>query len=96
MYDKSQDSSKQAIADAKKFCEENNIDVVEKTGTTNDEVALAADALVAAKVDAVFTPTDNTIMKAELAIYEKLQMLKYLTTQEPIHLHLTEHLPDMA
>ena len=23
------------------------------------------------KVDAVFTPTDNTIMKAELAIYEK-------------------------
>ena len=44
---------------------------VEKTGTTNDEVALAADALVAAKVDAVFTPTDNTIMKAELAIYEK-------------------------
>ena len=71
LYDKSQDSSKQAIADAKKFCEENNIDVVEKTGTTNDEVALAADALVAAKVDAVFTPTDNTIMKAELAIYEK-------------------------
>lgn len=71
LYDKSQDSSKQAIADAKKFCEENGISVVEKTGTTNDEVALAADALVAAKVDAVFTPTDNTIMKAELAIYEK-------------------------
>ena len=96
LYDKSQDSSKQAIADAKKFCEENNIDVVEKTGTTNDEVALAADALVAAKVDAVFTPTDNTIMKAELAIYEKLQMLKYLTTQEPIHLHLTERLRVMV
>ena len=71
LYDKSQDSSKQAIADAKKFCKENGISVVEKTGTTNDEVALAADALVAAKVDAVFTPTDNTIMKAELAIYEK-------------------------
>ena len=32
---------------------------------------LAADALVAEKVDAVFTPTDNTIMKCELAIYEK-------------------------
>lgn len=76
LYDKSQDSSKQAVADAKKFCKENGIDVVEKTGTTNDEVALAADALVAAKVDAVFTPTDNTIMKAQLAIYEKFANAK--------------------
>ena len=33
-------------------------------------LALAADALVSADVDAVFTPTDNTIMKAELTIYE--------------------------
>ena len=32
---------------------------------------LAADALVAEGVDAVFTPTDNTIMTAELGIYEK-------------------------
>ena len=31
---------------------------------------LAAQALVADGVDAVFTPTDNTVMKAELAIYE--------------------------
>ena len=30
-----------------------------------------ADALVADKVDAIFTPTDNTIMTAELSIYEK-------------------------
>ena len=30
-----------------------------------------ADALVADGVDAVFTPTDNTIMTAELSIYEK-------------------------
>lgn len=71
LYDKSQDSSKQAVADAKKFCEDNGIEVIEKTGTTNDEITLAADALVAAKVDAVFTPTDNTVMTAELAIYEK-------------------------
>ena len=34
-------------------------------------MASAADALVAEGVDAVFTPTDNTIMTAELAIYEK-------------------------
>lgn len=31
----------------------------------------AADALVAEGVDAVFTPTDNTIQQAELGIYEK-------------------------
>ena len=32
----------------------------------------AASALIAAGVDAVFTPTDNVIMAAELAIYEDL------------------------
>ena len=47
------------------------IEYVERTGTTTDEVQLAADALVADGVDAVFTPTDNTIMTAELSIYEK-------------------------
>jgi len=72
LYDKSQDSSKNPIEEAKAFCEKNRIEVVEKTGTTNDEISLAADALVAAGVDAVFTPTDNTVMIAELAIYEKL------------------------
>ncbi|MCD8330648.1 MAG: ABC transporter substrate-binding protein [Lachnospiraceae bacterium] len=71
LYDKGQDSSTQAIADAKAYCEENGIEVVEKTGTTNDEVMLAADALIAAGVDAVFTPSDNTVMTAELSIYEK-------------------------
>ncbi len=71
LYDKSQDSSTASITAAKEYLESMNIEVVEKTGTSNDEVMLAADALVAAEVDAVFTPTDNTIMTAELAIYEK-------------------------
>ena len=31
---------------------------------------MAAEALIAAGVKAVFTPTDNTIMTAELSIYE--------------------------
>lgn len=70
LYNRSEDASRQSIADAKAYCEERNVEVVEKTGTTNDEVILAADALAAEKVDAVFTPTDNTIMTAELAIYE--------------------------
>ncbi|MDD6239317.1 MAG: ABC transporter substrate-binding protein [Oscillospiraceae bacterium] len=71
LYDQGQDASKSAIASAEAYCQEKGIEVVEKTGTTNDEIALAADALIAAGVDAVFTPTDNTVMTAELAIYEK-------------------------
>ena len=72
LYDKSQDSSKVPVADAIAYCEENGIEYIEKTGTTNAEVSAAADALVAEGVDAVFTPTDNTIMTAELAIFEKI------------------------
>ena len=43
---------------------------VEKTGNTADEVLSAANALAAAKVDAVFTPTDNTIMNSAAAVGE--------------------------
>ena len=64
LYDLSQDASTQAIADAKAFCEKNGIKVVEKNGTTTAEVQMAAEALVAAGVKAVFTPTDNTVMTA--------------------------------
>lgn len=71
LYDKSQDASTAAIAAAKAYCEKKGITVVEKTGTNNGEISLAADALVAANVQAVFTPTDNNVMTAELAIYEK-------------------------
>lgn len=71
LYDKSQDSSTAAIAAAKAYCEEKGISVVEKTGTNNGEISLAADALIASGAEAVFTPTDNNVMTAELAIYEK-------------------------
>ncbi len=71
LYSQSEDSSRQPIADAKAYLEEKGVEVVEKTGTNNTEVSQAADALIAAGVDAVFTPTDNTVMTAELAIYEK-------------------------
>ncbi|MGN0170603.1 MAG: ABC transporter substrate-binding protein [Lachnospiraceae bacterium] len=71
LYDKSQASSLGSIADAIAFCEANNIAYVEKTGTTTAEIQAAADALVAEGVDAVFTPQDNTVMTAELAIFEK-------------------------
>lgn len=70
LYDNGQDASTAPIAAAKEYLAAKNIEVVERTGTNNEEVALAAEALVSDGVDAVFTPTDNTIMKAELAIYE--------------------------
>lgn len=71
LYDKSQDASTAAIAAAKAYCEGKGISVVEKTGTNNGEISLAADALIASGAEAVFTPTDNNVMTAELAIYEK-------------------------
>lgn len=72
LYDAGQDSSAKPIAEAKAYLDEKGIAYVEKTATTTDEVLLAAQSLVADGVDAVFTPTDNTIMKAELTIYEVL------------------------
>lgn len=71
LYSKSEDSSKAPVEAAKAYCADKGIEVIEKTGTTNDEVSLAADALIAGGAEAVFTPTDNTVMTAELAIYEK-------------------------
>ena len=70
LYDVGQDSSTAAIEHAKAYLDDNGVEYVERTATTAEEVALAAQALVSDGVDAVFTPTDNTIMKAELAIYE--------------------------
>ena len=71
LYDKSQDSSASAIQTAKDYCDEHGISYVEKTGTTTGEIQAAADSLAAEKVDAIFTPQDNTVMTAELAIFEK-------------------------
>ena len=70
LYNVGQDSSTAAIEHAKAYLDDKGVEYVERTATTAEEVALAAQALVSDGVDAVFTPTDNTIMKAELAIYE--------------------------
>ena len=72
LYDMGQDSSTTPVAAAKAYLAERGVTCVERTGTTVDEIALAAQALVADGVDAVFTPTDNTVMKSELTIYETL------------------------
>lgn len=72
LYDIGQDSSTAPIEAAKAFLDEKGVEYVEHTGTNVDEIALAAQAMVADGVDAVFTPTDNTVMTAELTIYETL------------------------
>ena len=70
LYNVGEDSSAAPIAAAKEYLDAKGVAYVERTGTTTDEILLAAEALVAEGVDAVFTPTDNTIMAAELTIYE--------------------------
>ncbi len=76
LYDKSQPASIGSIEDAIAFCSSNDLDYVEKTGTTSAELQAAADSLVAEGVDAVFTPQDNTVMTVELAIFEKFTQAK--------------------
>ena len=76
LYSKSEDSSKKPIEEAKEFLDANGIAYVEKTGTNTDEINSAVDALISAGVQAIFTPTDNTVMQAELSIFEKLNDAK--------------------
>ena len=72
LYSLSEANSATPIADAKAYLEEKGIAYEEATANTNDEVISAAQSLIASGVDAIFTPTDNIIMSAELAIYEDL------------------------
>ena len=72
LYDVGQDSSATPIAAAKAFLDAKGVAYKEYTGTNVSEVQLAANAAVADRVDALFTPQDNTVMTAELSIYEAL------------------------
>ena len=72
LYSKSETNSATPIAEAKTYLDGKGIAYVEATANTNDEVIAAASSLIADGVDAVFTPTDNVVMAAELAIYEDL------------------------
>ncbi len=71
LYSMSEANSKKPIEDAKAYLDKVGIEYIEQTASTNDEVIAAASSLVAENVDAVFTPTDNVIMSAELAIYKE-------------------------
>ena len=70
LYSNSEANSQKPIAEVKKILDEKKIKYIETTANTSQEVIAAASSLIASKVDAVFTPTDNVIMSSELAIYE--------------------------
>ncbi len=72
LYSLSEDSSTQPIADAKAYLDDKGIEYEEATGTNTSEIQQAVESLIADGVGAIFTPTDNTVMAAELAIYETL------------------------
>lgn len=72
LYDLGQDSSAAPIKNAKAYLDKRGVSYKEYNGTTTDEISLAVSSIVADKASAVFTPTDNTVMTAELAIYEAL------------------------
>lgn len=72
LYSLSETNSATPVKDAKAYLTANNIAFTEATANTNDEVVAAASQLIAEQVDAIFTPTDNVIMAAELAIADTL------------------------
>ena len=72
LYSQSEPNSEKPIAEAKAYLDAKNIPYVEATGNTNDEIAQAVSSLVASKVNAVFTPTDNVVMATELVTAQTL------------------------
>ena len=71
LYSLSEDNSKQPIEDAKAYLDAKGVKYVEGTGNTTDEIVAATNNMLD-QVDAIFTPTDNRVMDAELTIAESL------------------------
>ena len=67
LYSTSEVNSAPAIETAKAYLDEKGIAYLDKTGNTTDEIVAAVSSMLD-QVDAVFTPTDNVVMNAELAI----------------------------
>ena len=72
LYDLSQDGSITSINEAKTILNTKGIEIIEKTGSNVEEIRLAAQSLINEKVEAIFTPSDNTVMISQLSIYESL------------------------
>ncbi len=68
LYSLSEKNSERPIAEAKQILDSKGIGYVEAVGNNNDEIITAASVLVSEGVEAIFTPTDNVVMAAELAV----------------------------
>ena len=69
LYSNSEANSQTPIAQAKEYLEQKGIPYIEKTGNSTDEILTAASSLVG-RVEAVFTPTDDTVMACAGAVAE--------------------------
>ena len=72
LYSQSEANSEKPISDAKAYLDSKGVSYVEATGNTDSEIAQAVTSLIASKVDAIFTPTDNVVMATEITTAEKL------------------------
>ncbi|NLJ58361.1 MAG: ABC transporter substrate-binding protein [Tissierellia bacterium] len=63
IYNSGEVNSASAIEKAKEYCEDNGINYLETTITNSSELLQATQSLLE-KVDAIFTPTDNTVASA--------------------------------
>ena len=71
LYSMSEANSEKPIAEAKAYLDKKSISYIEATGNSDDEIRQASASLIASKVDAIFTPTDNVVMAAELSIAQE-------------------------
>lgn len=71
LYSNSEVNSFTPIAEAKAYLDGKGIKYIDKTGNTADEVISAVNSMLD-QVDAVFTPTDNTVMSVAGAVGELL------------------------
>ncbi|WP_326906784.1 ABC transporter substrate-binding protein [Sedimentibacter sp. MB31-C6] len=63
IYNTGEINSVSSIEEAKKYCDKNGLNYVESTITNSSELLQGAQSLIG-KVDAIFTPTDNTVASA--------------------------------
>lgn len=71
LYSQSEINSEKPVELAKAYLDSKGIAYVEATGNNDSEISQAVTSLVAADVDAVFTPTDNVVMATEITTAEK-------------------------
>ncbi len=67
MYNSGEENSLVQVAEVKKYSKDHNLTLVEASPTNSSEVLQAAQSLIG-KVDALYVPTDNTVISAFEAV----------------------------